>query len=171
MELYIAALKSYYMDYMFNTTVFSSNTLQRIIKGALHLYSKTSEPRLLITRDILAKLYARHPTSKGKANIRAYWLLAFASFLRIGEVTYDNKDLNSDFFRLYITRGSIRISPNYDYIILLLPQGKTDIKNEGVQILIAATGDHLCPVQAIQTLFQMDPQLESALLFNFNRLL
>jgi hypothetical protein len=168
MELYIAALRSYHVDHMFDTTVFSSDTLRRIIKGALHLYGKTSEPRLPITRDILAKLCARQPTSKGEANMRACWLLAFAGFLRIGEVTYDNKDLNPDFSRLHITRGSVRISPNHDHMILLLPRSKTDIKNEGVQILIAATGDHLCPIQAIRTLFQMDPQPESAPLFNSN---
>lgn len=80
MELYIAALRSYHVDHMFDTTVFSSDTLRRIIKGALHLYGKTSEPRLPISRDILAKLCARQPTSKGEANMRACWLLAFAGF-------------------------------------------------------------------------------------------
>lgn len=88
----------------------------------------------------------------------------------MGEVTYDNKDLNPDFPRLHVTRGSVRISPNYDHMILLLPRSKTDIKNEGVQIIIASTGDNLCPVQAIRTLFQMDHQPESAPLFNFNGL-
>lgn len=53
-------------------------------------------------------------------------------------------------------------------MILLLPRSKTDIKNEGVQILIAATSGKLCPIHAILDLYRIDPQPESAPLFNFN---
>jgi integrase len=168
MDLYVSALRSYHVDHMFDTAVFSSDTLRRIIKGALNLYGKTGELRLPITRHILAKICTKRPISKSEANLRACWLLAFTGFMRIGELTYEAKDVALDFSRRHVTRGSIRISPNYDHMILLLPRSKTDIKNEGVQILIAATSDELCPIQAILDLHHIDPQPESAPLFNFN---
>lgn len=84
MDLYVSALRSYHVDHMFDTAVFSSDTLRRIIKGALNLYGKTSELRLPITRQILAKICTNRPISKSEANLRAYWLLAFTGFMRMG---------------------------------------------------------------------------------------
>jgi hypothetical protein len=171
MEHYLAALRSYHVDRMLPTDVFESPTVRRMIKGSKNLFGRSKTPRLPITIDILTKLTASQPSSKLDYNLRACYLVAFAAFLRMGEVTYDEKDLKNKtaFFETKVTRSCIHFSPNYDHATLLLKRSKTDVNNEGVTILIGATNTPLCPVQALRDLFLYDPQDRSEPLFNFNR--
>jgi hypothetical protein len=69
----------------------------------------------------------------------------------MGEVTYKAKDSprSSWFFETKVTRSCIKFSQNNDYVRLHLNRSKTDIKNEGTTILIAAIDSPLCPVKAL----------------------
>jgi hypothetical protein len=57
---------------------------------------------------------------------------------------------------------------DYNYLILRLKWSKTDIKHEGVSIIVAATGDRACPVAALYILFWVNPQQPNTPLFCLN---
>ena len=52
-----------------------------------------------------------------------------------------------------------------EYAILRLKRSKTDYDHKGVEIVLAATHDKICPVAALQQLFQVDKQPPTAPLF------
>ena len=63
------------------------------------------------------------------------------------------------------TRGDISFAENDQFAILRLKRSKTDVDHKGVQIMLAATNNHTCPVRALRHLFQTDIQLPQAPLF------
>ena len=96
--------------------------------------------------------------------------VAFAGFLRAGEFTYSAADLRSrqTFTATKLTRSDIRFSPTLDHALLTLKRSKTDRNHEGVNIVLAATNDGACPVEALSKLFLHDRQPASAPLFSFS---
>jgi len=160
LEGYISGLRSYHVDRMWPVDMFTSETLRRIIKGSYELYGRQKQLRLPITKVILDKIIEDPLVTKEDANLRACYLLTFAAFLRLGEVTYSVEDKpGSDwFFETKVTRSCVRISPTADHLVLHLKRSKTDVKNEGVSILVAAIDSPNCPVKAITHLLAVDPQ-------------
>ena len=154
---------------MWSTDVFTSETPKRTVRGSYELYGRLKKPRLPITRDNLAAITAATPQTTEDINLRTCFLVSFAAFLRIGEVTYEAKDSpgSSWFFETKVTRSCIKFSQNNDHVRLHLKRSKTDIKNEGTTILLAAIDSPLCPVKALLQLF-LDPQQPSAPLFSFS---
>ena len=155
---------------MWPVDVFTSNTLKRIIQGSYELYGCQKQLCNPITKDILDKITENAPVTKEDANLQACYLLAFAAFLRLGEVTYSAEDKPGTnwFFETKVTRSCIKISPTSDHLVLHLKRSKTDVKNEGVSILVAAIDSPSCPVKAIIHLFAVDPQPNNAPLFSFS---
>jgi hypothetical protein len=72
--------------------MFTLETLKRIIKGSYELYKHQKQLQLLITKDILDKITKDPLVTKEDANLQACYLLTFAAFLRLSEVTYLVKD-------------------------------------------------------------------------------
>jgi hypothetical protein len=144
---------------MLPTDVFESFIVRRIIKNSKNLFNRSKTLRLPITINILTKLTASQPFSKLNYNLRACYLVAFATFLRMREVTYNKEDLKNKtaFFETKVTRSYIYFSPNYDHATLLLKRSKTDVNNEGVTILISVTNTSFCLVQVLRDLFLYDP--------------
>jgi hypothetical protein len=155
---------------MWPTEVFTSETLKRIVRGSYEVYGRSKKPRLPITREILTAITAATPATIEDLNLRTCFLLSFAAFLRMGEVTYEAKDSPSSdwFFETKVTRSCIKFSENNDHVRLHLKRSKTDIKNEGTTILVAAIDSPLCPVKALLQLFALDPQPSNAPLFSFS---
>ena len=93
--------------------------------------------------------------------------MAWAGFLRSGEFTYSQKDLVSsrNFVNTKLTRSDITFDESSEYAILRLKRSKTDYDHKGVEIVLAATHDEICPVTALQDLFAVDKQPPSAPLF------
>ena len=87
--------------------------------------------------------------------MHASFCLAFAGFLRIGEFTYSQSDLNTEFDRWHITRGSVTL--HKDHMELSLPSSKTDPFRRGVLLTIAAADDDACPVRSLRHLFERFP--------------
>jgi hypothetical protein len=170
LEKYITGLRSYHIDRMWPTEVIVSETLKRIVRGSYEVYGRSKKPRLPTTRDILQTITAATPQNIEDLNLRTCFLLSFAAFLRMGEVTYSAKDsLGSNwFFETKVTRSCIKFSENNDHVRLHLKRSKTDIKNEGTTILVAAIDSSLCPVKALLQLFELDPQQPNAPLFSFS---
>ena len=100
-------------------------------------------------------------------NIAVAACIAFAGFLRVGEFTYSAADLRNGhtFTATKLTRSDIRFSLTLDHALLTLKRSKTDRNHEGVSIVLAATNDVACPVEALSKLFLHDQQPASAPLF------
>jgi hypothetical protein len=97
--------------------------------------------------------------------------VAFTGFLRLGEFTYKKEDLGtrSILSATKLTRADVRFSSSLDHAQLALKRSKTDRRHEGVQIILAKTGDGACPVDALQKLLLLDPRGPDAPLFSFHR--
>ena len=68
-----------------------------------------------------------------------------------------------------LTRSDVRFSSSLDHIQLTLKRSKTDRRHEGIQIVLAKTGNEAYPVDALQKLLRLDPKEPDAPLFSFHR--
>jgi hypothetical protein len=97
LEGYILSLRLYHVNCIWLVDMFMSKTLKRIIKGFYELYRHQKQLQLPITKDILNKITKDPLVTKEDANLQVCYLLTFAAFLRLGEVTYLVEDkLRSD---------------------------------------------------------------------------
>jgi len=87
----------------------------------------------------------------------------------VGEFTYNSGDLRYPdiFAATKLTRADVRFSPTYDHAQLHLKRSKADRNHNGVNIILAATNDAACPVEALRKLFLLDPKPLHAPLFAF----
>ena len=78
----------------------------------------------------------------------------------MGEISYTNKQRSEPSFAVTkATHLDIQFSPSEDHLTFRLKRSKTDKDKQGVQIIIAATFNAVCPVAALQRLFLLDPRL------------
>ena len=91
-RLYLAAIRSIYVDYVLLVTVFKNTLLYYILDRATSLNPSLKEAilKLLILRSILAKIVT-NSNSIPEANTNAAFYLTFVGYLRIGEISYTNK--------------------------------------------------------------------------------
>ena len=147
----LSSLRSYHVDLGFDIDVFRNQQLDRVIRGIRRLLPDMADrERTPITREVLvALLNSLDPaTPKGRL-LRAALALAFAAFLRSGELTYEAEDMrNPDFPSWNISRASIQFDPQGQFMLLRLPASKTDPFRVGVTITIAHSPlDPLCAVK------------------------
>jgi hypothetical protein len=166
---YVSALRSKHVDFGYPTTVFNDPFLKRLLAGARSLFPQKKKEKLPITRDILAKIVTGG-RSKQDINVDAAFTVAFAGFLRMGEISYTAAELRSKaFIHTKATRGDVSIAKDQSSMVLHLKRSKTDTTHSGVKIRISAQpGDPLCPVAAMVRLRNRDPQPDSAPLFTLN---
>ena len=150
LEGYISGLRSYHVDHMLPVSVFTSGTFKRIVKGSYEIYGRAKRPRFPITHEILSRITEDKPQSINDLNLHAAYLLSFAAFLRIGEITYNSNDEPGSewFHETKVTRSCVTFSANNDHIVLHFKRSKIDIRNEGVSIVVPAIDSLLCPVKA-----------------------
>jgi hypothetical protein len=154
------------------TTVFNDAWLKRIIAGirraTLFKHKKRATP---LTPDLLRLATAPYAsfTQVNNVNIDAAFKLAFSGFLRSGEFMANNKLNKHTSENTKLTRSNITFGPNNKHILLRLKRSKTDLLHKGVKIVIAATGENICPVKALRRLWALDPQPPSAPLFRLAR--
>ena len=116
--------------------------------------------RLLITSNLLITIIYNF-ISRDNINITAAFKLAFVKFLRIKEFTHIKQRAadNQAFATANLTRSDVRLI--VDYITVRLKRSKINRLYQEVTIIVAATGEHNCPVHALRQLFERDPQPES----------
>lgn len=179
----LAALRSYHTDNFLDDKLFDNKHFWRLIDGARRLNPVTKvRVRKPISRVIITKLSAGlaslplQPLEMtanllDDLNFATACRVAFAGFLRLGEFTYKTEDLNtrSIFSATKLTRSDVRFSSSLDHVQLTLKRSKTDRRHEGIQIVLAKTGDEACPVDALQKLLLLDPKEPDAPLFSFHR--
>ena len=147
------------------TDVFKSSLLARLVQGARNLFSGPRRVRLPITSDLLSAI-TPSPISRDDINMNAAFKLAFAGFLRMKEFTHTKQRAadSQAFVSANLTRSDVRLAA--DHATVRLKRSKTDKDHLGVTIVVAATGEHNCPVLALQQLFENDPQPGDAPLFS-----
>ncbi|KAJ3454842.1 hypothetical protein MRS44_013442 [Fusarium solani] len=179
----LAALRAYHVDNFLDDKLFNNKHFRRLIDGARRLTPRTKvRVRKPISREAITKLSAGLATLppqpsqmttdlRDDLNFATACRVAFAGFLRIGEFTYKREDLGtpSIFLATKLTRSDIRFSSSFDHAQLTLKRSKTDRRHEGVQIILAKTGDGACPVDALQKLLLLDPRGHDAPLFSLHR--
>ena len=121
--------------------------------------------KLLITGDVLIKLLRKvDTTNEVQATLHAAYSIAFAAFLRAGEFTYKQGDMQDPSFdSWYLTRKSVDLREHR--MILSLPSSKTDPFRRGRKIYIAATNDEACSVASTRNFFTRFPKSASSPLF------
>ena len=109
------------------------------------------------------------PTQRDELNVAVAARVAFARFLRVGEFTYNKQDTTNPryFAATKLSQADIRFSPTFDHAQLTLKRSKADRNHEGVNIMLAATADAACPMDALRRLFLYDPRPLHAPLFTF----
>lgn len=104
-----------------------------------------------------------------KLNIDVAFKVAWAGFLQLGKITYTGTELKkASFSKTKVTRLDVSFAEGNQYAVLRLKESKTDAKHTGVQIMLAATGERICPVAALVRLYILDPQYPDAPLFRFS---
>jgi hypothetical protein len=165
MESYLQALRSHHIDMRLSTTVFDTAVIKRLLRGAKSLYPSLRRERRPILPPMLAQLLQQGNLSKDDYNNNAALTLAFAAFLRLGEITYRRKEnLTSGTF-MGITRADVCISATHDHLVLRLKRSKTDYEHQGVNIIVAASGLPTCAVSHMRALFRAHPAPLTAPLF------
>jgi len=167
---FLSALKSVHIDNNWAPEIFENQRLRHIIKGAARLFPHLKKDRFPTTKDILFKITYRSISTKAQLNFNTAFIIAWAGFLRSGEFTYTTQDKEDPMFiQKNLTRSDITFQPpNHQYVIVRLKFSKTDYDHTGVEIILAATNDALCPVHALRELFRNDPQHLIAPLFNID---
>ncbi|KAH0603252.1 uncharacterized protein H6S33_008256 [Morchella sextelata] len=162
LKSYLGGLKSWHIDLGADISGFGDSRLERLLDGIKREHSEPfRRDRTPLTRQYLLRILRVLNTGVddySTATLRAAITLAFAAFLRSGEITYtaQNLELGSAFRNYHVTKSSIRIAADESYLELSLPASKGDPFRQSVQILVAATGDEACPVRAMVQLLEKD---------------
>ena len=106
--------------------------MKRALAGAILLFLFTKKFKLPIIKDILDKIITFSPY-KVDINIDTTFIIAFTSFLRIGEIIYLNKKVK-DFSTTKALYSNVRIAPNSHLIVFYLKWSKIDKTYSGINI-------------------------------------
>ena len=153
----LSALRSVHVDRQYSLTPFESPWLKRLLDGIKRCQPDAevhkAEP---ISRQTLVKLAKTDTGSIADLNFITACKVAWAGFLRCGEFTYSAKDYPGS----KLTRSDVTFDEAFSYAIIRLKRSKTDYDHKGVEIVLAASRDQVCPwpVSALRDLF---PQLPS----------
>ena len=163
---YLSALKSYHIDSRLSLGDFDDPRMALIIKSGRRLFPSKKRNRFPITKEILEKITKEELLSITDLNVDTAFKVAWAGFMRMGELTYTAAEAKkATFAETGLTRSDISFAEGDQYAILRLKRSKTDTEHTGVQIILAATGEPTCPVAALRRLFIQDPRPPNAPLF------
>jgi len=153
MKLYLCGLKSYQLELRIECNAFpdlhGEKALQGIKCDHLGPHRRKRTPRTL---PHLRLILNRIGNSRyDDLVLHAAFTLTFAAFLRVGEFTYRQSDLDSGraFRNWSLTKSSIRFIAGGAHMELTIQSSKTDLFTHGVQLTIAASNDSASPVGAM----------------------
>lgn len=169
---YLSCLRSYHVDRGWSVEVFADPLLKRMLVGARSLFPGNTAKKDPLTLDMLSKITKKWLHGPDEFNVRlsALFLVAFFGLFRIGELTYDTKDLKKmDLFRATkLTRGDVAII--HDRATITLKRSKTDTNHEGVTVTLAASPNpFLCPVRALTRVLNLPGYMPWAPLFGITK--
>jgi integrase len=182
LKLYLTGLKSYHVDLGLDTSAFEDTRLERVLRGIKREHpdgqrrerAPLIRPKLIRILQVLSRArYTTGACAVEGATLRAAFCLAFAAFLRIGEITYSPQDVQhpraADFPKWFVTKRSVQIHTaqggGHGSLSITLPASKTDPFRKSVTILVAGTGDIACPVKAMAQYLRHDQRPANSPLF------
>ena len=166
---YLSAIRSWHIDHEYSLQPFETLRMKLLLQGERSFFPAIKGTRLPITKANLCTITASPPTTLNELNLDTDFKVAWAGFMRLGEIIYTEAEKrNVSFEDLHLTRCDITFSENDQYATLRLKQSKTDTNHTGVLIMLAATASPSCPVKALRSLFTHDPQPPSSPLFTCN---
>jgi integrase len=180
LKLYLTGLKSYHVDLGLDTSAFEDTRLERVLRGIKREHpdgqrrerAPLIRPKLIRILQVLSRArYTTGACAVEGATLRAAFCLAFAAFLRIGEITYSPQDIQhpraADFPKWFVTKRSVQIHTGggHGSLSITLPASKTDPFRKSVTILVAGTGDIACPVKAMAQYLRHDQRPANSPLF------
>ena len=162
---------------------FNNKHIRRLIDSGRQLFKQwvTRERRPLLKALVLqlssclippqARGLSHRPPQPliNNVNFVAAYQVAFASFIRVEEFTYNtaNRKDNKTFAAIKLTRGNIRFTANHAR--LTLKYSKTDKAHKGVNIILTRSRDSAYLIKALEALFTLDPHKLGQPLFRFKR--
>lgn len=128
--------------------------VKNVFEGAKRKLAKPVVKKEIITVDILSNLYDKIFDVNNLLSQRmlAVSLLCYAGFMRSAEV-------------LNLTRSDLRVSSTH--MELFIQQSKTDVYRDGSWLLIARTGNRLCPVSNLELYLKLAEISEDSCEFVF----
>jgi hypothetical protein len=163
---YLSGLKSYHVNHKYSIDVFDDLRLIRLLKEDKRLFPTAKVNRLLIIKKMLQLIIKDNSMNVDNVNLNAVFIIAWAGFLRLGEIIYTCKNLaKTSFIAVKTTRSDVSFVENDQYVVLRLKRSKIDVDHSEVQIMLATIEDITCLVTTLRHLFQIDNQGLNASLF------
>ena len=161
---YVTAIRSFHLENGFPITIFDDPRIDLVIKGGKRVYGEgVKKLRLPLTSSVLLRIVNEVRVDEEGINVKSALCVAFAAFLRSGEFTWDapwtGKSHESNLSRKHVVFHS------NDSITLTLPASKTDPYRKGVIIQLASSPSPLCPVTALNRLYNLYPRSPTQPLF------
>lgn len=164
-EGYLIGIKNRHVEEGLPTDVFNDPHLKRILRRAVRLLGPTPiRERGEIERPLLLAMLNSLSNTFDHVNLRAAFTIAFAAFLRAGELTWSK--WNSTDHTTHLSRGSVTFLKDGTGVLLHLPCSKTDPLGKGTIIPLAPADDIACPVSSLRTLFTRYPRPATDPLFS-----
>lgn len=130
-----------------------------IIKSKKKLFPKQKATYLSITKKIFKEIAKHNLIDFNKLNIDMSFMVAWAWFLRLGEIIYTSTELKKiSFVRTKVTKSDVSFVKDNQYAVLRLKQSKTDTKYIRVQIVLATISEKTCLVVVLAELYTSNPQ-------------
>ncbi|SPO29085.1 uncharacterized protein UTRI_06034 [Ustilago trichophora] len=147
----LSALKSSHIDLGLSTAAFADARLERVVRGFKRLVgAPLPVAKLPITLPLLRKLLrALHtvcPLQHDRRMYRAAFCLAFACFLRAGELTWEAQGPN------VLTVAAVAFAHDFSHATVTLPASKTDPFRQGATLTAPAVKLSTCAVLALRVI-------------------
>nr|QBH67571.1 hypothetical protein UEMT_2037 [Ustilago esculenta] len=148
----LAVLKSWHIDIGVPTSAFDSERLARVVRGFKRVAGDPlPTAKLPITLPLLRKLVRALPSictsPHDRRMFRAAFCLAFACFLRAGELTWGAEELSGQ-----LTVGSVSFATDRSHATITLPASKTDPFRRGAKLTAPAVRTSTCAVSALEVI-------------------
>ncbi|SPO26496.1 uncharacterized protein UTRI_04085 [Ustilago trichophora] len=153
----LAIIKSWHIDLGLSTVVFDSERLARVVRGLKRVVgAPLPVAKLAITLPLLRQLLRALPTvcpsPHNRRMFRAAFCLAFACFLRSGELTWEAQNTDN-----MLTVGSVCFASDRSYATITIPASKTDPFRQGVALTAPAVLLSTCAVAALNVVCRSRP--------------
>ncbi|SPO19907.1 uncharacterized protein UTRI_10008 [Ustilago trichophora] len=148
----LGALRSYHVDLGLDTSGFSCGRLERALRGFKRLHGVGGTgAKLPITLPLLRRILIAIESMldllpRDRLVLQASFALAFACFLRSGELVWDSSTDRAT----VLSVASVAWAS--DHVVITLPSSKTDPFRQGVRVVAPEVGGVECPVHRLRAL-------------------
>lgn len=161
LESMVNAISAWHRDLDLQSLPLMTSRLRLVIRGAHRTYgTRALKQALPITLPVLRRILEtirKRPSAFGgrvpALAVSAAFALAFACFLRMGEITYTSFST-----RRVLTRNCVTLSDADEPSILRLPTSKTDLLDQGTRLVIPKGPPDVCPIVHLRRWLEASPR-------------